>query len=797
MNLTKCFKKLGISGAEADHIRTIAQEYRDDGMSAADANKEALQDYLEDLHNERDNVVQQVHSKLGPPPQPAITPERVAEVGGEQAGFEAKRGVINWQETEKLAEKLGLTPDHLKRLIDREAGKTFNVEELEGAARAVDETYQRTHEQMVQLAQKIEQGRITDEELAAAAEAFVQTANIGAQWTGVSGEAGRALQILRKHQDTKSKAEVLRDLAEGQGGMDMLKAKIIAFSRAGSPTAAAQVARDTMKVTKWDKFMEYYYFSLLSGVPTHVVNVVSTGFQGLVQEIDNFIAAGIGKITGSQDRITFNEVKARLGAVGTGANLGIREAVRVFKDFEGEGFEEFGPTKIDYPQKRAIKGTKGKVFRFPMRMLSTEDTFWKAMLYNMGIAQFAEVEAKRTGKPAQFFIDNPTDMMKEQAWKQAKQGTFTEEAGDIGKAIKQLRKNVPIFNLVFPFVQTPGNILKVALKHSFMAPIFKDVRADFEAGGRRRDLALAKIGVGSAIGLTGFALAAAGKIVGQPPEDANERRLWYRQGKQPNSIKVGDQWVSFSRIEPLGMLLGIFADAHQFADRFTVDEAGEMWSMVMGSIASNLTSKTYLRGLTDVINVIQEPERYGERYIHNFLSTLAVPVGVSYMAKAYDDKLRQAETIVDAVKRRVPGLSETLPERLDIFGDTVKSEGTPVYRFFSPAYLKTSRNDQVANELLAYDVSFPAIGKSFRGVELTPEQRNSLVELTGKPAYQILQKVIQSSGYQQLPGILKQRVLEKVIRDVRADAREYWVHQYPDLMRAIHNLKLQKYGAVS
>lgn len=717
---------------------------------------------------------------------------RVTEVGGKQTAFERKRGVMTNEESAKLAELTGIPG----QILTQKLGDTYNVEELINAATDIRSTWNVGRGQLKAILDRHARGQATATDMAYAQEIVTRMAATGAQFFGVRGEAGRALQIFRTTKDATAKARIMTETVKGIASEQDLVDAITALTAVEEPGKAAEAAAKLYQATTSDKLLEWYYMCLLSGIPTHVVNLVSTGMQGVVQEVDNLVAAGIGAVLRSEDAITFAEIKARAGAIGKGTMLGLKEASRVFMEFENKNFREYGPNKLEGQGKRAIAGFKGKVIRLPMRMLSAEDAFWKATLYTMGMAQEASRLSAKTGIDEAKILANPNREMQDNAWKQATQGTFTEEGGSITKSIQRFRKEHPSLALIIPFVQTPGNIIKTAIRHSPIAPVFMEVRADMKAGGQARDLATARMAVGSSIMTMAYMLAMAGLITGQPPEDPNERRLWYMQGKQPYAVKIGDRWVSFSRLEPFGMLVGGAADFHDILNKVSSDEAETIWAALVSSIAKNLTSKTYLRGISDFINMMTEPERYAETYFQRFISTVMVPTGIAYTAKALDDRRRQVNSLGDAVKSRLPGLRETLPEMLDIKGDPMMEVGSGLYRMVSPAYLSDVKNDKVATELSTYDVSFPAASKKFRGVELSPETHAELVKAMGKPTYLALERIVNSKAYQAMPDEARKYVLQNAVNKLREGARKYWSLQHPEIMREAALLaREKKYGA--
>ena len=83
------------------------------------------------------------------------------------------------------------------------------------------------------------------------------------------------------------------------------------------------------------------------------------------------------------------------------------------------------------------------------------------------------------------------------------------------------------------FVRTPVNILRFSAERSPAAPLLKEWRADYLAGGARRDLAVAKMAVGTGIMAYSVKLAADGHITGGGPADKDVAATMRANGWQP------------------------------------------------------------------------------------------------------------------------------------------------------------------------------------------------------------------------------------------------------------------------
>lgn len=244
----------------------------------------------------------------------------------------------------------------------------------------------------------------------------------------------------------------------------------------------------------------------------------------------------------------------------------------------------------------------------------------------------------------------PTKEMQEAAHTFAGKQTFTNPLGETGKDLIKATRKWPVLRVIAPFIRTPVNIVKYAAERSPFAPLFKEVRANLAGanGAVARDQQIARIALGSTVSVVAAYLAADGSITGSGPSDPRKRALLYASGWQPYSFKIGDTYYSFSRLEPLGTLLGIAADAVEMSAYVSDDEANNIGSLIMGSLSKNLVSKTWLKGPSDLLNAMNDPDRYGPRYVQGLVGTL-VPTGVAQVARTQDPYLRHARDILDVI----------------------------------------------------------------------------------------------------------------------------------------------------
>lgn len=257
-----------------------------------------------------------------------------------------------------------------------------------------------------------------------------------------------------------------------------------------------------------------------------------------------------------------------------------------------------------------------------------------------------------------------------------------------------------VAKLFVPFVRTPINLLKFAVERSPLAPALGEWRKDFIAGGARRDLAVAKMLVGSGFGAAMYQGALEGKITGAAPSDPKKARLLYADGWKPYSFKFGDTYYSYSRLDPFSTTIGVAADLALLPEGMSKRQAEDKQTLLVASIMSNLANKTWLSGVSDVVGALHDPERNTNTMMQRLVGSLLVPNVVAGTARTIDPTQREVETVGDALKNRIPGERESLLPRRDIWGQPIVSEGGIGPDALSPMAVSTALNDPVNKALL-------------------------------------------------------------------------------------------------
>jgi hypothetical protein len=91
--------------------------------------------------------------------------------------------------------------------------------------------------------------------------------------------------------------------------------------------------------------------------------------------------------------------------------------------------------------------------------------------------------------------------------------------------------------------------------------------------------------------------------------------------KPPFSVKIGDTWYSYNRADPFGMFLGAVASYAEIAGQLDELEADELVTAIAIATTQSITSKTWLRGPSEFMEAVMEPDRFGAQWLQRNAST--------------------------------------------------------------------------------------------------------------------------------------------------------------------------------
>lgn len=472
--------------------------------------------------------------------------------------------------------------------------------------------------------------------------------------------------------------------------------------------------------------------------------------------------------------------------------------------------------------------------RLPTRLLVAEDDFWKAINYRGEAHALIFREAKKIAREAgkaddtEFvaktiakLTDDMPPQIHEQALAKAREATFTDKpAGGWGSLEKfaQGTRHIPVLGrYIVPFVRTPINILKFTVQRTPLGLMDSSVRNDLLAGGARQEAAMAKIALGTGVMSAGFMVADSGLTTGGGPPKSKQglREADARLGIQNRSLRVPagffgendppkDTYYAINRMDPIGMFLTLPADVREIMDWIDDDATmGEFTSDVLIAMSEQFSDKSYLQGVADAVDaVVSDPKRYFKQWIHGMAGSF-VPNVVAHVNKQYfDNTRREVDSVLDAWRARIPGLSQNLPPVDDLWGFRQESPEFSMWTSFQKSTLKETpatpldweiknnqwnieRPDRYMNgfDLRSFEVEVD--GKRRSAYERYLELQGQIVtDGRGNNLVDSLLELIDNPEYQKLPpgpDSLRLAPFRNIIEAYRQQARVQLLEDFPEL----------------
>lgn len=423
-----------------------------------------------------------------------------------------------------------------------------------------------------------------------------------------------------------------------------------------------------------------------------------------------------------------------------------------------------------------------------------------------------------------------------QAMDYGRENTFTTPAApkSFSADLQRLEANHPMLRFVIPFVNKPLNILGWAGQRmdilgtgrAIGATVFPDYATALE-GTRNRMVqdalsgdpgkyaeAVGRMATGASLGTTILLKAFSGDVSGRGPSNPDERKVLQDSGWQPYSVKVGNGWLSYSRMEPFAALVGTAADIAQYTKYAHAEDQPVLEQLADGlmvALANNFTNKTYLAGLSNFVEALQAPDKKVpivlQRYAGSFVPSI---LAQGDLAIGGDENVRDVRSILDAVVSRTPGLSSSLPPQRNVMGEPIQrvtAAGTgddPITRWvdwFNPIAYREVSDNQVKTELANLGHAFTPPKRTVNGLDLSSismpngqtaydrwSELHGTVREGGLNIQDAMRRLFNSAQYKRMPAestptYVSPRVdaVNSIINDYRARAYQQLLRESPEL----------------
>ena len=625
---------------------------------------------------------------------------------------QAKRGVQTHEMTkERAAELLADETGFTKRILRRRVGELYNAEE-QTALRVL---LQKAISELDELATKVATGQASPEDMIRLRRKMAITAGIYQAAKGSQTEIARAANAFRIPVGLEPgdlRGELIMDMLEQSGGADLtvkLAKGYLTAKEQGGNAAAHEYSNRGWAARSKDVFLEAHINGLLSWVKSDMKNIGGNAnfmiwqipedmLAGLIGAGERTLLRAIGRGADIEEGMFMGSVIAR-----TYGNLSaMKEAfILAGNAFRSNAIPDTA-SKVEMSQFKAIDAERlgitnqpiaktvdilGTTVRLPTTMLSSEDTWFKAISQRGELYALAYEKARiahLNGETQEEAIDRMIEVLVDprsvgkQLDDAARYNTMTTDLGAIGEVTRVIQRSL-LGRMVVPFSTAPTNtLLRAAERHPGMLLINQDFWKGLQGklGPRARQKATARLMMGAAATYAIYDLALQGRVTGPYPRTQRERDM-LPQGWQPyafvfrgddfpvdedgdplplfdnDGVPNGplDYW-NYAGIEPIGAFIGLTAAATQ---RFELSKdpavRDNIWAATLAAGSDYVEQgMPFIQGVSAVIKTLMYDD-----IRHLTDATTGAMIGVAPFA--YSSAVKNVSTLFfdDGYKRRTAG----------------------------------------------------------------------------------------------------------------------------------------------
>lgn len=519
-------------------------------------------------------------------------------------------------------------------------------------------------------------------------------------------DIARKLQSLSMGADPKeatAKQAILEAILKVTDDTEALlkKAKGVDFN---DYDQAASFYRQFVKPKASDWLEKVRYSSMLSSPNTHINNA-SSNFQGtgIIAPIEKTIS---GQVDWLLSAINPNRKRQQFAGEGAAYAKGYYSNI-------GNAWTKFTDTmtgkKLSSAQEMyslplTEKGTTGRkvenVLSVPGKLLQAADEFFQTL------TEGGSTEALKYREGQGIKIRD----IEGQAYLEGRKRLFNsgfglKEEGYVLKALEFIPQKVaearmssnPVISTIakytFPFVRVPSNILKASVEYGPLG-------VTTLPGASNKVGQLSKAILGTSIGLAVAALVGEDRLTWAEPRDEKKRNAARAAGWQPYSLKIGNNYYSYSKMHPaIAFNLALVAAVRDSEKKKLLDD-GQVETVLNGLAkwVNFYADMSYVKNIGDAVSGINGDLSAGTRQVSNYVQQL-VPFRalMGWVARIVDPYQRQVDPkgeILDKqlqqLMTQIPGLSSQVPIRQDSSGNLVENPHRLI-NAFSPSRVTTEK----------------------------------------------------------------------------------------------------------
>jgi hypothetical protein len=220
----------------------------------------------------------------------------------------------------------------------------------------------------------------------------------------------------------------------------------------------------------------------------------------------------------------------------------------------------------------------------------------------------------------------------------------------------------------------------------------------------------------------------------------------------------------------------------------------EIVKPILVALKSNILSKSFMEGFSNILEVTSDPARYVESFSASALRPLS-PAVLNMVARSTDNYERLATTPIEKLQQRFPFLRQDLPIEYGAIGGPRETNFAQAITGFG---IVPTAQTELQQELSRLDFTKGRVGDTIMRVGLTTEQLGEFRKLSAEILTPRLEKFIQSATYRSATDSRRKVMLDKFTGRVQNLARKRYFNQLrkqnPEVARKFYNQEILKRG---
>ena len=289
-----------------------------------------------------------------------------------------------------------------------------------------------------------------------------------------------------------------------------------------------------------------------------------------------------------------------------------------------------------------------------------------------------------------------------------KEVTLTNELKGFAQGLNSVFQAHPWAKPFFLFARTGVNGLQLTAKHTpgfnFLVKEWNDIAfAGYKDIDNLRQygitsaveldnakaLQVGRLAMGSSLVFMASQAWMRGDLTGNGPVDRQKRQVWTDAGYKPRTLKLGGVRIGYDSIEPFNQVMSMIADIGD-ASQLMGEEWTEKQLLKVGLLlAQGVTSKSYLAGMQQFVDLFGGRPGQAERIVANIANNQVPLAGLrNELGKLFTPYTRELGSGIDQSIRNRNLLTEKiagepLPIKYDILTGKPLKEWDPLTRFFN------------------------------------------------------------------------------------------------------------------